>query len=80
MSIPGLSQLKTWGLVIVSGLALVAGFLWKASQLARVKEKTAGIIRSRNKEREDVKVTLKGMRNEQKAKDNINLDDDDRII
>lgn len=69
--IPGLPELKTYALVILGGLAAFGMFMWKVSQLNRVRDKVAGIKRTRQIEKSANKAALEGLQNEQDELNNI---------
>lgn len=77
--IPGVPELKTYALVVLGVLAAFGLFMWKSSQLGRVKDKVKGIKQARATERRVNQSIIKGLQNENTKKSNRNYDNDELV-
>lgn len=78
--VPGLSQIKTWGLVALSGVSLFAIAAWQYAVAKNARDKLAGSEAARKTEQADAKITVEGLQNEKDAVNNaINASDDELI-
>jgi len=80
MIIPGLSSIKNYGLIIVSFALVIMYALLGSEKKLRAQENLKRIKRVREIEKSANEAMRDGIQNEKKALDNIDINDDDKLI